>query len=62
MGMNEILKVIKTLAKSQGLYARIYHQITDYKFNHKTIYNQLAKELESQNFKDVVDLVMYFEC
>ena len=62
MKMYEILESIKALAGSQGFYGRLYHQIMDYKKNNPAVYKKLAKELEAQNFKDTVDMVLYFEC
>lgn len=54
MSKEEILNAIKTLAKSQGFYGRLYERIKD---------DALALDyLEKQNFKDVVDIVMFFEC
>lgn len=53
MNKEEILNVIKSLAKSQGFYCRILQAIEE----DKIILDKLA-ELD---FKDSVDLVLYFE-
>lgn len=62
MKMYEILESIKTLAGSQGFYGRLYHQIMDYKSSNPLVYEKLKNELEAQNFKDTLDMVLYFEC
>lgn len=53
----EILATIKMLAKSQGFYGRLYEQITTAENK-----DEILQELEDQNFKDVLDLVFFFEC
>lgn len=62
MKMNEILENIKMLSKNQGFYGRLYHQIMDYKENNPKVFERIANDLEAQNFKDTVDMIMYFEC
>lgn len=53
MDRNEILDSIKSLASSQGFYGRLYEQLYD---------NDDALEyLEQQNFKDVVDMILFLE-
>ena len=62
MKYNEIKEVIKTLSYSQGFYGRLLEQLEEiekkYPFDFKTI----KDTLESKNFKDTLDVVMYFEC
>lgn len=54
MKRNEILETIQNLAKSQGLYGRILREInTD---------PTILDELEKQNFKDSLDLILFIEC
>ena len=57
MKANEILETIKMLAKSQGFYGRLLNDIETSEER-----ENILAELESQNFKDPVDLVMFFEC
>lgn len=53
MSKDEILSSIKQLAQSQGLYGRILRALDG---------NDEALEyLESLNFKDTVDMVLYLE-
>lgn len=62
-GMNiiEIIEVIQLLSHSQGFYGRLLERILDAKANDPDSFEGIKKELESQNFKDSVDVVMYFE-
>ena len=57
MKANEILEAIKMLAQSQGFYGRLLHSIETSEER-----ENILAELESLNFKDSLDLVMYFEC
>jgi hypothetical protein len=58
MKFDEIKDVIKSLAKSQGLYGRILDGINELPADKLDV---LRKELEDQNFNDPVDVIMYFE-
>lgn len=51
MEKQEILKVIETLAQSQGSYGRLKDIITEEALQH----------LEEKKFTDVIDLVIYLE-
>ena len=57
MKRQEILDTIKTLASSQGLYGRLYEQITTAENK-----DEILTTLEKENFKDALDLVFFFEC
>ena len=57
MKANEILETIKMLAKSQGFYGRLLNAIETSEER-----ENILAELESENFKDPVDLVMFLEC
>ena len=57
MKANEILETIKMLAKSQGFYGRLLNAIETSEER-----EDILAELESENFKDPVDMVMFFEC
>lgn len=61
MKMNEILSAIRLLAGSQGFYGRLLNSILWIKDNEPEKYEKLKQELESQNFGDMVDMVLYFE-
>lgn len=58
MKMEDILNAIRKLASSQGFYGRLYRDLMELDEDE---YEQVMLELESQNFKDEVDLVMFIE-
>ena len=62
-GMNvvQVIEVIKDLAKSQGFYSRLYETILEVKQNDEAAFNECAKAVEAQNFRDSVDVVLFFE-
>ena len=62
MKMNEIINVIEMLSHSQGFYGRLLRSIYELKQENETAYNELKNYLESQNFGDDLDVVMFFEC
>lgn len=57
MTKNEILKTIKMLSQSQGYYGRLYSRLME---NDDAAQEWLA-EAESQNFQDMVDLILWIE-
>ena len=59
MKREEIMETIKTLASSQGLYSRLYRDLMELDEDE---YDEVMTKLESQNFKDGVDLIMSIEC
>lgn len=62
MKMKEIKETIKSLASSQGFYGRLLASIETMEEMFPQNYKKLAEELESQNFQNAVDLIMYIEC
>lgn len=61
MKINEIRQTIKQLAQSQGFYGRLDRSLSELQEEDIDRYEQVAAELESQNFKDAVDLILYLE-
>ena len=57
MNRTEILKAIKELSSTQGFYTRVYNKLIDGSAESETVLD----ELEAQDFKDIVDLIMYLE-
>jgi hypothetical protein len=51
MNKEEIIKAIKSLAQCQGFYGRLLENLND----------EALEYLEQQNFKDTVDMVLFFE-
>ena len=62
MKIKEIKETIKSLASSQGFYSRLLASMETMEEMFPQDYEKVVEELESQNFKNAVDLVMYFEC
>lgn len=58
MKRDEILETIRSLAQSQGRYGRLLSNLENMP---KELYNTVMADLEAQNFKDAVDLVLYIE-
>ena len=58
MKRDEILATIKDLAQSQGSYGIL---LSDLQNMPQEMYNTVMENLETQNFKDAVDLVLYIE-
>lgn len=56
------MESIKSLASSQGFYGRLLASMETMEEMFPQDYAELVEELESQNFENAVDLVMYFEC
>lgn len=62
MTRNDILKVFRDLANSQGFYGRLLRALENAKKNDYEAYDAYMTELESKNFTDAVDLILYIEC
>lgn len=57
MKKEEIIATIKLLASSQGFYGRLYENIC----NNPIESDEWLTYLEEQNFRDMVDLVIFIE-
>ena len=58
MDRHEIRKVMEQLAMSQGLYGRLLRSIDELpEFEREEVW----KDLEAQDFKEPLDVVMYYE-
>ena len=57
MNRQQILDAIKNLAMSQGMYGRLYNMLT----NGTDGAEEALYVLESQNFGDVVDMILFIE-
>lgn len=58
MSYEEIIHVIQALAAGNGFYGRLLSRIN---VMEELEQRELARELERQQFKDPVDVVMFFE-
>lgn len=61
MKIDEILDVIAGLAKSQGFYGRLLENLLKIRDNSPDDWESVVTDLESLNFKDPLDVVLYFE-
>lgn len=61
MKIGAILETIRGLAASQGFYGRLYRDLMEVKETNPPGWEKVCHELESQNFRDPVDMVLYFE-
>ena len=55
----QVLDIIRDLSHSQGFYKRLYDNIMDLQ---PEAFKDFKEVIEAQNFKDSVDVVMFFEC
>jgi hypothetical protein len=58
MNREQILDAFRSLARSQGFYGRLLEQIDSVDEETREAF---LSDLESRNFRDVVDLVMWIE-
>lgn len=58
MKMEDIIKLIRELAKSQGFYGRLLENILELDGES---YEELAGLWESKNFADGLDFILYIE-
>lgn len=57
MNREEILNLVKTLASSQGFYTRLYQFLSENSEESEEYLDLLV----NKNFKDQIDLILYFE-
>lgn len=61
MDREQIMQVIRNLAKSQGFYGRLLHDIQELQKNDPKEADRLLSVLEAQKFNDALDVILYFE-
>ena len=61
MKIDEILDVIAGLAKSQGFYGRLLESLLGIRDNSPDDWENVVADLENLNFKEPLDVVLYFE-
>lgn len=61
MKIDEILELISGLSKSQGFYGRLLEQLLEVKENDPLQWEEIVKTLETENFKEPLDVILYFE-
>lgn len=61
MKMDDIVREIEQLAKSQGSYGRLLADLFQLKDSDPDAYNKLAIEWEKEGFETTLDLVLFLE-
>lgn len=62
MDVYQVIDVIRMLSHSQGFYGRLLEEILYAQVYEPNKFEEFRKIIENQNFKDSLDVVMYFEC
>lgn len=60
-GIEEVVDVIEMLSYSQGFYGRLLEEILYIEENEPEKYEVFKTIIEQQDFKDPVDVVLFFE-
>ncbi len=58
---DDVINIIDTLSHSQGFYGRLLRDIYELKKYEPEMFAMFVDEIESQNFTNTLDIVMYFE-
>ena len=58
---NDVIDVLVQLSYSQGFYGRLLRDIGELKKYEPEHFKMFVEEIESQNFRTALDVVMYFE-
>ena len=61
MNREQIMQVIRMLAKSQGFYSRLLEGLMEMRDERPDELDNYLSLLESKNFQDELDIVLYFE-
>ena len=61
LNIEEVVEVVEMLADSQGFYGRLLEEILYIEENEPNKYEVFKTIIEKQEFKDPVDVVMFFE-
>lgn len=62
MDVYQVIDVIETLAHSQGFYGRLSEEVLYAQVYEPEKFYEFKKEIEGQDLKDPLDVVLYFEC
>ena len=61
MDIEQIMAAIRSLAESQGYYGRLYNDLREMQTNDPEKWEEVKNTLEGQHFKDLLDMVLFFE-
>lgn len=62
MNVEQVIALIMKLAESQGFYSRMLDNIIQMRNYNKEAFQEFKRQIEEQNFKDDIDVIMFFEC
>ena len=62
MDVYQVIDVIGMLSHSQGFYGRLLEEILYTQVYEPEKFEAFKETIEDQNFKDPLDVVLYFEC
>lgn len=61
MKIDEILNLFRSLAMSQGFYGRLLVNIEELKKNDEESYENFVSMMESKNFQNPLDVILFVE-
>lgn len=61
MKIDEILNLFRNLAMSQGFYGRLLANIEELKKNDEESYENFVSMMESKNFQNPLDVILFVE-
>lgn len=62
MDVYQVIDVIGMLSRSQGFYGRLLEEILYAQVYEPEKFAEFKEIIEEQNFKEPLDVVLYFEC
>ena len=62
MDVYQVIDVIEMLSHSQGFYGRLLEEILYAQVYEPEKFEEFKEIIEGQNFKEPLDVVLYFEC
>lgn len=62
MDVYQVIDVIEMLSHSQGFYGRLLEEILYAQVYEPEKFEEFKEIIEEQNFKEPLDVVLYFEC
>lgn len=58
---NDVINILIELSHSQGFYGRLLRDLSEIKKYEPERFDLIVTEIESQEFTNALDIVMYFE-
>lgn len=59
--IDDIMSEIKSLARSQGFYGRLYESLCETRDNDAESWQNIVEALEAKKFRTSLDMVLFFE-